>query len=393
MKKLLQLVGYFTGRRSFFSCIVGLSVCTGLNAQLVVPTTPQKKNFLIERGSGIACCSCPGVTDKCMNVIDSYPKGKGIFMVYHFGPDAKPQSGQLNKDYRTRFGDSICTPTWPFYLNMMINRKDRGNPYGSTFIFGSTDQVTPECASVAAETAPVNLGMSSVYNPATREIIVDVKAYYTSNSATTDNYLHIAITEDSIVGPQCGANGASGFVYNYVHMDMFRANITGNEGDKITTTTAGTTVTRTYKYIVPAKYGTGPATGQVTPSISHFKLTLFVTESKNPTTNQKLFGKIQNVIRVPLGASSTPTGIADIRAGEDVNIYPNPSTGVCYMETSTLAPYSYQVLDLMGNIICPAKNLNGPVTRLELSGLQKGIYIVKITSEKGISMHKVMLMN
>jgi hypothetical protein len=388
MKKNIQLNGFVIFKSVLFAYLVSFAAFTQAQTQPVVSTSPQNKNFLIERGSGIACCSCPSITDKCMAVVNSYPPGKGIFMVYHFGPDARPQSGQLNKDYKTKFGDSIMTPTWPFYLNMMVNRRDRGVPYGSTFVFGTEDQVTPECASVVTQTAPVNLAMSSSYNPTTREITVIAKAYYTSNSVTALNYLQIAITEDSIIGPQCvGSN----WNYSYMHMDMFRANMNGFSGDSITTTTLGTMVTRTYKYIVPAKYGTEANTSSwVTPDVSHFNLTMFMTEDLNGEND--LFGKIQNVIRVPLGSSS-PTGIDVIAEQNEINIYPNPTSGLLSLTTSTSKNYSFEVLDLMGKVVYESKSINTASSTVDLSNLKKGLYNIRVVSKKGVEIHKVLLTN
>ncbi len=389
MKRPIKILSLLIKKGIIISCLLVLFSLTKANAQLTVPTTPQNKNFFIERGSGMACCSCPGITDKCMTIVNSYPKGKGIFMVYHFGPDARPQSGQLNKDYKTTFGDSILTPVWPFYLNMMVNRRDGGPPYGSTFIFGpSNDQVTPECTVVAAQVAPVNLAMSSSYNATTREITVNAKAYYTSSSATAKNYLQIAITEDSIIGPQC-VNSAP-FIYNYVHMDMFRANINGFSGAPITTTTVGTTITETYKYIVPAKYGSGPdATAWVTPNIKNFKLIMFMTEDLNGTNTK--FGKIQNVVTAPLGATSYPIGLEETSNANDVNVYPNPSMGSFYISSGKSIIISYEVIDMIGRLVRYSENVNNAIDNVDLSDVPNGIYNIKVISERGVSVHRVLL--
>ncbi len=382
MKKFLTIIN----KRLLLVSAVVLAH-TNLNAQLVVSTAPQAKNFLIEKGSGIACCSCPGITHKCDSIIKQYPAGKGIMMVYHFGPDARPQSGQLNKDYRTQFGDSILTPVWPFYLNMMVNRKDRGVPYGSTFIFGpNNDQVSPECAAVAVETAPVNLAMSSSYNATTREITVNMKAYYTANSATAKNYLQVVITEDSILGPQC-VNSAP-FIYTYYHMDMFRANINGPVGAAITTTTMGTTVSDTYKFILPAKIGTGTdQSAWVAPNIKNLKLVMFMTEDLNGSNTR--FGKIQNVISAPLGSGSS-SGMDDIAVNAHIDVYPNPSTGMVMINSGNKV-HSYNLVDLKGRIVISADILPANEAELNFSNIAKGIYLLEINTALGKSVQRLIL--
>ena len=369
-----------------------LTPCAGTYAQLTVSTTPQNKNFLIERGTGIACGSCPTKELECQAIINTYPAEKGLLIQYHFGPDAKPQSGQLNKDYRTQFGDSILTPVWPFYLNMMVNRRDKGNG-NSTFIIGSTDQVTPECASVAAQVSPVNLAMSSTYNSLTREITVTAMAYYTANSATANNYLQIAITEDSVIGPQVGVGGSSTFIYNFPHMNMFRANMNGPKGAIITTTTAGTTVTRTFTYTVPAKYGTGASSGWVTPNPSHFKLNMFMTEAPNASGTQSFTGKIITIIRTPLGGTTAATGVVENNSMSSLSVYPNPSTGVVHLNISEAGSFSYQVIDVLGKNIMSRSILGGTEEIIDLSGRQKGIYFIKVSSENGLISKKIMLID
>jgi hypothetical protein len=350
--------------------------------------TPQQKNFLIEKGTGIACCSCPGIAAKCQAIIDTYPAGKGLLVEYHYGPDAKPQSGNLNKDYRTQFGDSILEPVWPFYLNMMVNRRDRGNPYGSTYIFGSTDQVTPECTTVAGQTAPVNIAMTSSYNSTTRVITVNVQAYYTANSATAKNYLQVMITEDGIVGPQC----TSGFVYNFVHDNMFRANINGPLGVVINTTTSGTTVNKTFTYTVPAKYGTGASSGWITPNTANFKLTAFIAEDRTASGAQSLFGKIINVVRAPLGGA-VMTDVESKESENKVVIYPNPSKGVFTLNTNTSGNYSYEVMDVVGRVVYKGQNNGNAESTIDLTSFPKGMYNVKVSSENNVSMHKIMLVD
>ena len=372
----------------FASCCFLLS-CFTVKAQseLTVPTDQQLKNFLIEKGTGIACGSCPEKAEQCMEIINSYPKGRGMMILYHFGPDARPQSGQLHVDYKTEYGDSICTPTWPFYLNMMVNRKDRGAPYGSTFIIATgNDQVTPECAALVVENSPVNLAMSSSYNASTRTITVNVKAYYTANSVTSLNYLQVAITEDSIIGPQYVSPSWN---YSYVHNDMFRANINGFSGDPITTTTQGTTVSKTYTYIVPQKFGTeSDTTTWVTPNVNHFNLTVYMTEDLYGEND--LFGKIQNTLRVPLGQSGH-TSITETAQISHFELYPNPSKGMITLTSQETSPRSVRILDLTGKVVFEQENIQSPSVNFDVSSLCNGLYLVQVQSNKGISTQKIVL--
>ena len=372
----------------FASCCFLLS-CFTVKAQseLTVPTDQQLKNFLIEKGTGIACGSCPEKAEKCLEIINSHPKGRGMMILYHFGPDARPQSGQLHVDYKTEYGDSICTPTWPFYLNMMVNRKDRGAPYGSTFIIATgNDQVTPECAALVVENSPVNLAMSSSYNASTRTITVNVKAYYTANSVTSLNYLQVAITEDSIIGPQYVSPSWN---YSYVHNNMFRANINGFSGDSITTTTQGTTVSKTYTYIVPQKYGTDTnMSSWVTPNVNHFNLTVYMTEDLYGEND--LFGKIQNTLRVPLGQTGQ-TSINETSQITKFEVYPNPSKGIITLTSQETTPFSVRILDLTGKVVFEQENVNPSLASFDVSSLCNGLYLIQVQSNKGISTQKIVL--
>lgn len=364
-----------------------LGITALVNAQ-VVPTNPLPKNFLIEKGSGIACCSCPGITAKCDSIIELYPKGKGFMMVYHFGPDARPQSGQLNKDYRTQFGDSILTPVWPFYLNMMVNRKDRGAPYGSTFIFGASDQISPECAALALETAPVNLAFTSSYNTSTREITVNAKAYYTANSITPINYLQICLTEDSIIGPQCV--NSPPFIYTYKHMDLFRANLNGPLGVQVATTSSGNEFTGTYSYILPAKFGTGTdMNAWIAPTIKNLKLVMFMTEDKNGFNTK--FGRIQNVISAPLGQGAVSGLDHPIQPGA-LQIYPNPSKGK--FTISSIAPFSgYALYNLNGQMLEQRSGYFQSEVEADFSGIAPGMYLLRIETNSGSLVRRVLIQN
>jgi hypothetical protein len=105
-----------------------------------------------------------------------------------------------------------------------------------------------------AEDSPVNVGASTSYNEATRELTVNVELYYTGNSPESSNFIQVALLQSGVLGPQ--TNGGMG--NNYVHNHMLRYLITDQWGDEVTTTTQNTLVERTYTYTIPADYNGVP---------------------------------------------------------------------------------------------------------------------------------------
>ncbi|MDZ4758699.1 MAG: T9SS type A sorting domain-containing protein [Bacteroidota bacterium] len=374
---------------SSLACLLCLVSLSSLQAQ--VSHTPQNKNFLIEKGTGQVCGSCPGIAKKCDTVIESHP-GRGMLIEYHFGPDATPQAGQLAQDFRTWYGDTIYEPTklhWPFYLNMMVNRLDRGVPYGSTFIFGpNNNQVQPEADKLVDEVSPVNLYMLPTYDPTTRELTVKTEVYYTADANTDTNYLQIAITEDSIISMQYDPEFYklyNGFNAKFNHTNVFRDNINGFEGDIILNTKQGITVSRTYKYTMPTKYrniGCNP---------THCKLTMYISDQKKFSGKQSLFGNVSTAIRSDFYGKSFNTGVAEIDNKTQINVFPNPSKGIIYINSMDAENYTVEVMDMQGRTIYNSNKIFSQQNSIDLSGNSKGIYFVKVKSEMGVSTHKVVL--
>ncbi len=367
-----------------------LTLGSQLMAQSLVSKLPMNKNFLIERGTGHVCGSCPYITLRDDSVIESHP-GRGMMIEYHFGPDAVPQAGGLQTDYRTPYGDSILS--WPFYLNMMINRRDQGIPYGSTFIFGSgnDNQIKREADLVVAQSAPVNLAMSSSFNATTRVLTVNAEAYYTAASATALNFLQIAITEDSLISTQYDGNYVPNNHFNpyFNHPNVFRANMNGFQGDSVKITAAGTTISRTYTYTFPT-----------TPykwNASHCKLTMYMTESKNASGMQSFAGKIMTAIRGNVGGQAA-SGIAEIPSKENFYIYPNPVKNqlmIRYPNNSLerlKSAVEFSIMNAMGQVVYTGI-LKDDETMVDLSAQKRGVYFVQLSSETGTSSRKIVLID
>jgi len=235
---------------TFITLLSGFSL---LMAQTLVSTDPQPRNVVLEEFTGIHCQYCPDGHRIAQAISDAHPD-RVVLVNIHQGNYATPGTGE--PDYRTPFGNAIANQTGlTGYPAATVNRHvfpglgmaanatamDRGQ-------WGTASDI------ILADSTPVNIGVQSELDTITRELTVTVELYYTSNSATTSNFIDVAILQNNVFGPQ--TNGGAG--NNYRHMHMLRYLVTGQWGDEVTTTTQGTLVTRTYTYTVPEAYTNVP---------------------------------------------------------------------------------------------------------------------------------------
>lgn len=248
--------------KRFFTIISGLFVAATVSAQVLVGTDPMLKNSILEEYTGIHCGYCPDGHLIAQGIMDANP-GRAFTIAIHQGSFATPSAGE--PDYRTDFGDALAGQTaLTGYPSGTVNRHVFS---GSTTAL-SRGAWSASAAQIMQQVSPVNVGISSSYEASTRELTIDVELYYTSDAPTASNYINVALIQDSIYGPQTSGGAGN----NYRHMHMLRHLITGQWGDAVTTTTAGSLVNRTYTYTVPASYRSVPAL------VENMKVVVFVTK-------------------------------------------------------------------------------------------------------------------
>ena len=74
--------------------------------------------------------------------------------------------------------------------------------------------------------------------------------------------------------------------------------------------------------------------------------------------------------------------------GYAVSLYPNPTTGVAYVEVSGDEMERVEVYDSYGKLL-QTRNVSGNVTQIELSAYAKGVYHVRVTTTKGVVTKRV----
>ncbi len=99
-------------------------------------------------------------------------------------------------------------------------------------------------------------------------------------------------------------------------------------------------------------------------------------------------GGLPNVPNFALGAINCNVGIKNVVSeNEGLDIYPNPASEEIRIKNSELSITKVEVMDLLGRVmltkVASANNL-----QLSMHDLSNGIYLLKVTDEKGNSITK-----
>ena len=259
--------------------VVLLAALFNANAQepKFVSTEQENRNVLIEEFTGRMCGYCPYGQALVNQALAQYP-GQVYTVNLHAESSLSPTSSpNLNTtkgaEVLLAFNNGGGIPA------VVVNRGETMHPV----------EVSKVVPSMLEEVAECNIGGQVLINKETRTATVTVEVYYTANSASATNYLTVMMVQDSIFGYQSDYGPQLyGTPFNpeqmidgqYVHMHTLRDYVTATWGDEITTTTAGSLVTKTYTYEIPEVIG-DPNGVEVDLSDIHFMA--FVSEKKQGT--------------------------------------------------------------------------------------------------------------
>ena len=237
--------------KKFTFALMALLVFTfSLKAQQYVSTEPTNRNVILEEYTGRSCPYCPDGHRYANEIMAAHP-GRVFAINYHstsMGSLSPTTAPNLNLPEATTLMGAFNPSGIPMGV---VNRstpsaQDRGAWTGLT-----NNQLS--------QASECNIGGLVVLNPQTRVATITVEVYYTGNSNADENYLTIAMMQDSIIGAQSGSSyNPSQIIGNsYCHMHTLRSIVTGSVwGDPISPTTQGTLITRTYEYTIPESIGT-----------------------------------------------------------------------------------------------------------------------------------------
>ena len=230
-----------------FALMALLAFTFSLKAQQFVSTEPTNRNVIIEEFTGRNCQYCPD-GHRIVNELMAANPGRLWGVNIHAGgyaPTSYPN--MITQDGNTIHGGFSIDG----YPTGVVNRSTAAGQSRGVWASLSNQQMN--------QVSECNIGGRVVVNPATRMATVTVEVYYTGNSSVGENYLTVAMLQDSILGSQSGGsswNPGQMIGNQYIHTHVLRDILTNNAwGDPISPTTQGTLFTHTIEYEVPETIG------------------------------------------------------------------------------------------------------------------------------------------
>jgi hypothetical protein len=99
---------------------------------------------------------------------------------------------------------------------------------------------------------------------------------------------------------------------------------------------------------------------------------------------------IDNIEIKCIAVKPQQTGVKPDKLAAQVNVFPNPSTGLFNVELPKGKTYELQVTDLTGKVLMK-QTAKGGSNQLNLEGTAKGIYLLKVSGDNGTAVRKLIV--
>jgi len=391
--------------------IATLTVFT-LSAQLPVSQVAGKKQVLIEEFTGNTCGYCPDghkITDQ---IVAANPgKAFGINLHPTGISFTTPASASNSKDFRVPEAyDVLAVPG-------MLSATGQGSvgfPAGAINRMTPISPATPQNAgglmmnrnfwagmasTILTQNTYVNVAGQAYVHPTTRQMIVNMEAYYTSNSPVSSNRICIALVQDNILAYQSGGSSyypAMVVGSDYKHQHALRTYInTGTpksaRGEVMTgANTAGTKWTKTFNYTVAQSFPVGVSTKSISAVLADLHIIAYIMETdKNVVAVCKVPITITTSTDI-FGPAAIPSELVS-----NYSVYPNPmaNEGAVLFTLAKESNVNISVVNALGQVVKTDKleqlGVGEHKYELDATSLSNGIYFVNITVGEGTLTKKI----
>jgi thiol-disulfide isomerase/thioredoxin len=245
----------------------------------------ENKAVLLEEYTGIYCGYCPD-GHRMADSLAKVHSGRFFHINIHAGSYAAMYSTQVGGQLLSAF------PVQGFPM-AVLNRQRFSNVYGQ-----NRGSWASQAQQILNAPAYANIAARAEING--KKLTVRVQVYFTGDSDVGDgeNYVHIALLQDNIWGPQGGGKQFYPEMWDdakqqYKHNHMLRAMITGLNGETVGKNTKGTLYRKTFTYDIPEKITNEDVV------LKDLVVLAFVTE-KTPADAKTVAPKVINVCKSTL---------------------------------------------------------------------------------------------
>jgi ELWxxDGT repeat protein len=81
------------------------------------------------------------------------------------------------------------------------------------------------------------------------------------------------------------------------------------------------------------------------------------------------------------------SGISEVESGNNLIIYPNPTSGMINITTDASREATYEIFDVLGNVILKQQNIN----QADLSSFAKGIYFIRVSDNNSSTTKRIII--
>jgi len=365
MKKLLFILltlGYFS------------------QAQVLVSTSVENKNVLLEEITAYRCGICPEGHYTAKLISNNYPEDF-VSIRIHANSLANPTKGDpdLRSDFGQNISDEASIASQPSGL---INR----HSFSGSSISNSLQTWVENSEAILEQTAIVNIGAIANINTSDRTISIEVEIYYLGSQNTTTNKINIALLQNNIEAPQANYDDFNLEDYlengNYLHNHVLRHLITGQWGEEITTIDQETLISLEYEYEIEEDYK------GVAADLNELDLAIFITEDKR---------EVLNAISVQPTIDQDNSSTTEFSSFYDLKVSPNPAKDFTSLSltSSTSKELEIIVTDITGKTFNRiSKNISAGSHKLKIPlPYQNGIYMIHVSDGALTTTQKVILLN
>lgn len=353
-------------RKLSFVLIALLALTSTMRAQQYVSTEPANRNVVIEDFSGRGCGYCTQGHAISNQIMADNP-GRVWTVDIHAGYYAETTYPNMRTSDGTAIHDGFTITGYP---QAVINR--------STAAALNRDSWNEVANQQLGQAAECNIAGVATVNPYTRVATITVEVYYTGNSAADENYLTIAMLQDSILGSQSDYGDFNPTQWidddTYCHMHILRDVITPTWGDPIAPTSQGTLITKTYEYRVPEKIGDPNGVEVV---LDHISFLAWVSERTQDTPTRPILNACE--------LSHVLTDVDSHFEGR-LNVYPNPANSVISIDGVDVS--LVEVYNAVGQKVASVEGSEN--TQVDVASFANGVYVVKVVTTDGkVAVRKV----